>query len=53
MLYNLLPEGPVISSSGSTPHWLSSSPQVEKGAIMVMREKPGKFHPPILVRTER
>lgn len=36
MLYNLLSEGAVISS-GSTSHWLSSSPQVEKGEIMLMR----------------
>lgn len=38
MLYNLLSEGPLISSSGSTSHWLGSSPQVEKGEIMLMRE---------------
>ena len=38
MLCNLLSEGPVISSSGSTSQWLVISPQVEKGKIMLMRE---------------
>lgn len=38
MLCNLLSEGPVISSSGSTSQWLVISPQVEKGEITLMRE---------------
>lgn len=40
VLWNLLLEGPVISSSGSDSQWLLISPQAEKGEMLVREIRP-------------